>query len=231
MELLDMVPADAIAIRIYSLPAAATTVGSLWACWLVAALAAAFGLWCIRAGAAAGSSAKPDAGGGVRSALVEDKQPKRPRSVASSSAVVVDEAAELVAAASSPSEPSSTPCKVRFTAYYGGSGRHDDGVVDGVRRCADGDDNDDGDGEGEKPQRRPSPGMTSRRRSTAMSTTPPWEEREMAVRWRGDLGWYRHLDMSALDGSVVRLWHGEVAAAPPPRRRSRRAGLEFHLSL
>ncbi|KAL5201737.1 hypothetical protein ABZP36_036091 [Zizania latifolia] len=236
MELIDMVPADAIALRLYSLPAAATTVGSLWA-WLVAALAAAFGLWRIRAGAA-GCSTKPDAGA-VRTAFVDDKQPKRPRSLPSSAAVVDEarpapaEAAELVAP--SPSEPS-TPCKVRFTAYYGGSG-DDDGVVDGVRRRADRDDNDDGDGdgdvrvdgEGEKPLRRASPGR--RRRSTALLTTP-WEEREMAVRWRGDLGWYRHLDMSALDGSVVRLWDGEVAAATAsPGRLSRRAGSELHLSL
>ncbi|KAL5206327.1 hypothetical protein ABZP36_034536 [Zizania latifolia] len=233
MELLNMVPADAIALCLYSLPAAATTVVSLWGC-LVAALVAAVGLWRIRVGAA-GSSTKLDAG--VRSsALVEDNEPEQARTTLPTSAAVVDEARPALAEAaeqlvSSPREPT-TPSKVRFAAYYGGPG-DDDGVVHGVRGCADRDDNDDGDicvdGEGDKPLLRRT--ASGRRRSTALLTTP-WEEREMAVRRRGDLGWYRHLDMAALDGSVVRLWDGEVTAAvASPSGCSRRAGLELHLSM
>lgn len=209
MELLDMVPAEAIALRLYSLPAVATTVGSLCA-WLVAALAAAVGLWRIRA---VGSSNKPSAG--VHSALVDDMQ-QSPLP----SPVIDQPRPRAQAEPASPSEPS-TPSKVLFTAYYGGSGADDDdGVVDGVKRCAD---RDDGgvcvDGEGETVLRR----TASVRRSTAL-TSAPWEGREMAVRQRGDLGWYHHLDMAALDGSVVRLWDGEVTAAEAsPRRRRRRA--------
>ncbi|KAG8050111.1 hypothetical protein GUJ93_ZPchr0009g1151 [Zizania palustris] len=217
MELLNMVPADAIALSLYSLPAAATTVASLWG-WLVAALAAAVGLWRIRAGAAAaGSSTKLDAG--VR-AVVDVARP------------ALAEAAEQLV--SSPSEPS-TPSKVRFAAYYGGGSGDIDGVVHGVRRCADRDGNDDdgdvcGDGEGYTPfQRRTA--SWRRRRSTALLTTP-WEKREMAVRRRGDLGWYRHLDMVLLDSSVVRLWDGEMtAAAAAPSGRTLRAGLESHLCM
>uniref|UniRef100_A0A0E0B3E9 Uncharacterized protein n=1 Tax=Oryza glumipatula TaxID=40148 RepID=A0A0E0B3E9_9ORYZ len=230
MELLDMVPADAIALRLYSLPAAAAAVGSLWA-WLVAALAAAVGLWRIRAAA------------GVRSALVDDddhkqrkaKQPRgalRPAGVGEARPARAEEAEAEATTPTSPSEPS-TPSKVRFTAYYGGEGDGaDEGVVDSVRRCVD----NDGDGEGETPTapvRRTASGR--RRWSTTTTTTAPfmatpWEEREMAVRRRGDLGWYRHLDMAALDGSVVRLWDGEVTAASPGRR-GRRALSELHLSL
>lgn len=53
--------------------------------------------------------------------------------------------------------------------------------------------------------------------------TLPWEMEEeeakwggMAVRRRGDLGWYSFQDMAALNGSVVRLWDGD---SPLPRRR------------
>ncbi|XP_040383698.1 uncharacterized protein LOC121055356 [Oryza brachyantha] len=256
MELLDMAPADAIALRLYSLPAAAATAGSLWA-WLVAALAAAVGLWRIRAA-------------GVRSALVADddggKQQEKTKVTRMSAlpaspvpAAVVEarpgcqeeaEAGAPVATTpTSPSEPS-TPSKVRFTAYYAGSGEDDDGgVVDGVRRCAWYDNDDDADnncssvrfnGEGKAPLRRTSSssGTTRPRRRTtpaAALLATPWEEREMSVRRRGDLGWYRHLDMAALDGSVVRLWRGEgevtaAAAASPWGRRSRGAFSELHLS-
>uniref|UniRef100_A0A0E0M1N6 Uncharacterized protein n=1 Tax=Oryza punctata TaxID=4537 RepID=A0A0E0M1N6_ORYPU len=231
MELLDVVPADAIALRLYSLPAAAAAVGSLWA-WLVAALAAAVGLWRIRAA------------GAVRSALVDDDhkqhKAKQPRGAPPASVSATVDEAPVEATTTTPtstSEPS-TPSKVRFTAYYGGEGDGDEGVVDSVRRCVDNDS--DGvrvDGEGETPVRRTAsgrrrgPGWTTTSAAALMAT--PWEEREMAVRRRGDLGWYRHLDMAALDGSVVRLWDGEVTAAvaSSPRRRGRRALSELHLSL
>ncbi|KAG8050114.1 hypothetical protein GUJ93_ZPchr0009g816 [Zizania palustris] len=201
--------------------------------------AAAVGLWRIRAGAAAaGSSTKLDAG--VRgSAVVEDNEPEQAPTTLPTSAAVVDVARPALAEAaeqlvSSPSEPS-TPSKVRFAAYYGGGSGDIDGVVHGVRRCADRDGNDDdgdvcGDGEGYTPfQRRTA--SWRRRRSTALLTTP-WEKREMAVRRRGDLGWYRHLDMVLLDSSVVRLWDGEMtAAAAAPSGRTLRAGLESHLCM
>uniref|UniRef100_A0A0D9XE36 Uncharacterized protein n=1 Tax=Leersia perrieri TaxID=77586 RepID=A0A0D9XE36_9ORYZ len=223
MELLDMVPADAIALRLYSLPAAATAAASLWA-WLVAALAAAFGLWRFRAA-------------GVRSALVhgdgDDKQKTKPQPPSSAPPAAVDEArAVATTMPTSPMSEPNSPSKVRFTAYYGGAG--DDDIDGGVRRC----DETEEDGNGETaPMRRTT---SSGRRWTTASTSPaakslmatPWEEREMAVRRRGDLGWYRHLDMAALDGSVVRLWDCELtaaAAASSPRRRGRRALSELHL--
>ncbi|KAL6656066.1 hypothetical protein ACP70R_006892 [Stipagrostis hirtigluma subsp. patula] len=215
MEVLDVVPADTIALRLYSLPAAAA---SLYA-WLVAALAAAVGLWRLRT---AGAS-KPDSG--VRSGgslLVDDEHAQAPLpSPATIGEPRPAARAERVEPAS-PSEPS-TPSKVRFTAYYGGSG-DDDGVVDGVKKCADAADDDDG--EVQTVLRRTA---SAGRRSTAAAAAPWEEEREMAVRRRGDLGWYRHLDMAALDGSVVRLWDGELTASPRGRRT--RAGLELQMSL
>ncbi|KAF0913952.1 hypothetical protein E2562_025366 [Oryza meyeriana var. granulata] len=238
MELLDMVPPDAIALRLYSLPAAAATAVSLWA-WLVAALAAAVGLWRIRAA-------------GARSALVDDDKQKMkqpPSAPQSSVPAAVDEArparaeaeAEaLVATPSSPMSEPSTPSKVRFTAYYGGTGDDADGAVDSVRRCAERDNDNDDDngsgvrvgGEGQTPLRRTASRSRRRTTPTALMSTP-WEEREMAVRRRGDLGWYRHLNMAAFDGSVVRLWDGEVTTAvSSPRGRSRRRVLsELHLAL
>ncbi|OEL31620.1 hypothetical protein BAE44_0007361 [Dichanthelium oligosanthes] len=216
MELLDMVPADAIALRLYSLPAAVAAAGSLYA-WLVAALAAAVGLWRIRA-----------VGAGVRRgrAVVDDK----PQAQASLPSPAIEEpwpaARAEPAEAASQSEPS-TPSKIRFTAYYGGSGDDEEGVVDGVRKCADEDD-DGVDGEVDKVLRRTASAPERRRETVALAAAAPWEEREMAVRRRGDLGWYRHLDMAALDGSVVRLWDGELTASPRGRRT--RARLELQLS-
>ncbi|WVZ65076.1 hypothetical protein U9M48_014497 [Paspalum notatum var. saurae] len=227
MELLDMVPADAIALRLCALPAAA---GSLWA-WLVAALAAAVGLWRIRA-ASASNSSRPGAGA-VRSvsALVDDgklHQEQKAPSLPSPAAATDDEPRPAAASASEPG----TPSKVRFTAYYGGSG--DDGVVDGVRKCAGADDDEEeaeedvARGRGVEMVLRRTASDPGRRRTTS----PSWEEREMAVRRSSDLGWYRHIDMAALDGSVVRLWDGELTASASPRGRRRRAGLElFQLSL
>ena len=231
MELLNVVPADSMAFPLYSLPAAANTVASLFA-WLVAALAAAVGLWRIRA---VGSSNKlPVAGARAHgSTLVDDKQ--QTQAVSSPAA---DEPrprlTEPVEPASPISEPSS-PSKVRFTAYYGGAGADagNDGVVDGVRKCADRDEDEDGvpvvDDQSETQPRRTA---SMRIRSAASTAVPCWEKREMAVRRRGDLGWYRHLDTAVLDGTVVRLWDGEVTAAvASPRARRGRAGLELHLSL
>lgn len=219
MELLDMVPADAIVLRLYSLPAAVAAAASLYYAWLVAALAAAVGLWRIRAVSA-----------GVRrgSAIVDNAKSK----VQSPSPPPAIEEPRLAAPAAEPAEAASpsgepsTPSKVRFTAYYGGSGdANDDGVVDGVRRCADEDDDD------EAVLRRTASALAERRREKALlaAAAAPWGEREMSVRRRGDLGWYRHLDMAALDGSVVKLWDGEVMTASP-RVRRRRAGLELQLS-
>ncbi|XP_062199519.1 uncharacterized protein LOC133901972 [Phragmites australis] len=217
MELLDMVPA----LRLYSLPAAAAAACSLCA-WLVAALAAAaaVGLWRIRA---VGVS-KPDAGVRGGSALVKDKQA---HAAPPSSAAIEEPRPAAQAETASASEPS-TPSKVRFAAYYGGSGN--DGVVDGVRKWADAEDDDCARvvvGEVDMVLRRTA-SAPGRRMATALAAAP-WEDREMAVKRRGDLGWYRHLDMGALDGSVVRLWDGELTASPRGRRR--RAGLELQLSL
>ncbi|RCV11820.1 hypothetical protein SETIT_2G216900v2 [Setaria italica] len=213
MELLDMVPADAIALRLYSLPAAVAAAASLYYAWLVAALAAAVGLWRIRAVSA-----------GVRrgSAIVDDKS--KAQSPSPSPAIEEPRLAAPAEPASPSGEPS-TPSKVRFTVYYGVSGDADDGVVDGVRRCADDDDRVDGEVDAVLRRTASAP---ERRRAKALAAAAPWEEREMAVRRRGDLGWYRHLDMAALDGSVVKLWDGELTASPRARRR--RAGLELQLS-
>ncbi|KAM3257544.1 hypothetical protein ACQJBY_049698 [Aegilops geniculata] len=229
MELLNVVPADAMSFPLYSLPAAANTVASLFA-WLVAALAAAVGLWRIRA---AGSSNKLPGAGARSSTLVEDKQ--KMQAVSSPAADEPRPALAVPVEPSSPISEPSSPSKVRFTAYYGGAGADagDDGVVDGVRKCADRDEDEDGvpvvDDQSETQPRRTA---SMRIRSAASTAVPCWEEREMAVRRRGDLGWYRHLDMAVLDGTVVRLWDGEVnAAVASPRARRGRAGLELRLSL
>ncbi|CAN6174439.1 unnamed protein product [Urochloa humidicola] len=219
MELLDMVPADAIALRLYSLPSAVAAAASLYYAWLVAALAAAVGLWRIRALSAVDDD-NPKAQFPPASAAIEEPRLAAP--------VEQDEAA------ASQSEPS-TPSKVRFTAYYGvssGAGA-EDGVVDGVRRCAVEDDDDDEiDGEVVEAAavlRRTASAPERRRRGSRALAAAPWEEeREMDVRRRSDLGWYRHLDMAALDGSVVRLWDGGELTAASTRGRRRRAGLELH---
>lgn len=223
MELLDMVPAHAIALRLYSLPAAAAAMGSLCA-WLVAVLAAAVSLWRIRAVGAF------QTGAGIRSgsALVSDKQAQ---AAAPLLPPAIDEPRPADDEPASPSVEPSTPSKVLFTAYYGDS-ESDDGVVDGVRNSRDVDDGctfgRDGGELGMVLRRTAS--APAGRRSTLTTAAAPWEEkREMAARWRGDLGWYRHLDMSVLDGSVVRLWDGELTASP--RVRTRRAQLEFQWSL
>lgn len=229
MELLNVVPADAMAFPLYSLPAAANTVASLFA-WLVAALAAAVGLWRIRA---AGSSNKLPGAGARSSTLLDDNQ--QPQAVSSSAADEPRPALAVPVEPSSPISEPSSPSKVRFTAYYGGAGADagNDGVVDGVRKCADRDEDEDGvpvvDDQSETQPRRTA---SMRIRSAASTAVPCWEKREMAVRRRGDLGWYRHLDMAVLDGTVVRLWDSEVTAAvASPRARRGRAGLELHLSL
>ncbi|CAN6167069.1 unnamed protein product [Urochloa humidicola] len=220
MELLDMVPADAIALRLYSLPSAVAAAASLYYAWLVAALAAAVGLWRIRALSAVDDD-NPKAQLPPASPAIEE--PRLPAPV------------EQDEAAASQSEPS-TPSKVRFTAYYGVSsgGTDDDGVVDGVRRCAVEDDDDDEiDGkvvEAAAVLRRTASAPERRRRGSTAAAPWDWEEREMAVRRRSDLGWYRHLDMAALDGSVVRLWDGGELTAASTRGRRRRAGLELQLS-
>jgi hypothetical protein len=216
MELLDMVPAHAIALRLYSLPAAAADMASICA-WLVAALAAAVGLWRI---SAVGAS---KTGAGVRSgsALVDDTKPPLlplpaidgPRPAARAQP---DEPA-------SPREVPSTPSKVRFTAYYGASAC-EDGVVDSVRN---GGANADYDGELETVVLRRAASAPARRSMMTLAAAQ-WEESEMDLRWRGDLGWYRHLDTAVLDGSVVRLWDDERTTSPWGRRR---AGLQFQLSL
>ncbi|PWZ13259.1 hypothetical protein Zm00014a_023076 [Zea mays] len=221
MELLGLVPAEAIALRLYSLPAAAAAAGSLCA-WLVAALAAAIGLWRIRAVSVSNNN-KRDAG---VSALVDDNQEPLVPLLPSRGAASTDEprrrpVAPAAAEPSSVSEPS-TPSKVRFTAYYGGSG-DEDGVVDGVRKRADAEDDD-----AVEVVLRRTVSEPGRRRAAALATGP-WEGREVAVRRRSDLGWYRHIDMAALDGSVVRLWDGDLTASP--RGRMRRAGLELQLPL
>jgi hypothetical protein len=219
MELLDMVPAHAIALRLYSLPAAAAAMGSICA-WLVAALAAAVGLWRISAVGAFKT------GAGVRSgsALVDDK--KAQAVAPPPPAIDGPRPAARAEPADEPASPRlelSTPSKVRFTAYYGASAC-EDGVVDGVRNGA----NADYDGELETVVLRRTASAPAARRSKMTLAAAQWEESEMALRWRGDLGWYRHLDMAVLDGSVVRLWDDELTTSPWGRRR---AGLQFQLSL
>ncbi|CAN6196057.1 unnamed protein product [Urochloa humidicola] len=226
MELIDMVPADAIALRLYSLPAALAAAASLYYAWLVAALAAAVGLWRIRALGAAGVHRD--------SAIVVDDKSKAQLPPPPPS--IEEPRAEPAEAAASQSEPS-TPSKVRFTAYYGVSsgGGAEDGVMDGVRRCAVEDDEDGEVEEAAAVLRRTASAPERRRRgsralATALAAPWDWEEREMVVRRRSDLGWYRHLDMAALDGSVVRLWDGGELTAASTRGRRRRAGLELQLS-
>ncbi|GJN33896.1 hypothetical protein PR202_gb22525 [Eleusine coracana subsp. coracana] len=131
MELLDMVPAHAIALRVYSLPAAAAATGSLCA-WLVAALAAAVGLWRIRTVGAF----KPVAGVRSGSAIAEDKLvPLSPRP-----AIDEPQPAARVEPADEPASPSSEPSTPDADVDDGevGDGSEKDGVGAGGEEVNDG---------------------------------------------------------------------------------------------
>ncbi|XP_038988096.1 uncharacterized protein LOC120112585 [Phoenix dactylifera] len=184
MELLEM----PLVLRLQSLPAAAAGGGSLWAC--LAVLAAALGLWRIRAvGSRAEASLPP---------------PTPPPKLGPA------EPAQAPAPAPAPAPPQchvediSTP-KARFTAYYDSCDRLD---VE-----------DDGDDEAEVDSGREVDGVSDGR----APLTAPWEGfgwEGLMVRRRGDLGWYRYQDLTALNGSVVRLWDGNGVLTATSRRTS-----------
>ncbi|RZR90841.1 hypothetical protein BHM03_00018839 [Ensete ventricosum] len=86
--------------------------------------------------------------------------------------------------------------KAPFTAYYHGPSRDGYGVVE--------EDDDD-----EREDGVPGVGC----RATAL-----WDGLTARQR-RDDVGWYRHQDMTALNGSVVRLWDGSLTARRRPRQK------------
>ncbi|XP_073100777.1 uncharacterized protein [Elaeis guineensis] len=180
MDLLEM-PLDALVLRLHSLPAA----GSLWAC--LAVLAATLGLWRIRAVGSRSEASLPPSTPPPNVSPAEPAQARAPTPAPTPSPAPPQCHVEDVGM-----------LKARFTAYYDSCDRfdvEDDGdeetEVDGGREV-------DGVGDGRVP------------------LTAPWEGfgwagwEGLMVRRRGDLGWYRYQDLTALNGSVVRLWDGDV---------------------
>ncbi|XP_073011361.1 uncharacterized protein [Typha latifolia] len=93
--------------------------------------------------------------------------------------------------------------KVRFTAYYDGRCRVGDGGDEERETEADDDVVSDGVevGDGE------------------MTAPLGWEG--VAIRRKVDFAWYRYQDMTALNGSIVRLWDGNGELTASPRRRGK----------
>ncbi|CAL9182782.1 uncharacterized protein LOC135636060 [Musa acuminata AAA Group] len=190
MDLLE-VPLDAIAFRLYSLPAAAAAARSDWACLVLlaaAAAAAALGLWGIRV-----VGSKPDPP--TPTSPPPPPVPSLPVCPPESLTPVGKEAAAAAWRASCHVEEASTP-KSRFMAYYAAS---TDSLYEDCAR---------GDGLGEGEEEDVDSVSDVDRRVTA-----PWSGGVCGLEWavvqrRGDLGWYRYQDMTALDGSVVKLWDG-----------------------
>lgn len=199
MDLLE-VPLDAVVLQLISLPRTVISGGSSWAL-AVAVTAAAFGLW-IRA-----------FGSRFLAATLSSSSPPPPPTIHSSSA---DESKAAppppprsdVASVAHPrnrylTEVSAT--KRRFKTYYDGSSIGVTGM----------------EGDYSEVEER--------------SRTAPWEEDWRwdgllgAERQRWDLGWYRCLDMAALDGSVVRLWDGGNGSLTARRGDGRRKS--HHLPL
>ncbi|URD93495.1 hypothetical protein MUK42_00947 [Musa troglodytarum] len=190
MDLLE-VPLDALAFRLYSLPAAAAAARSDWACLVLlaaAAAAAALGLWGIRA-----VGSKPDPP--TPTSPPPPPVPSLPVCPSENQTPVGREVAAAAWTASCHVEEARSP-KSRFMAYYAAS---TDSLYED---CADGG----GLGEGEE-EDVDSVSDVDRR------VTAPWSGGGCGLEWavvkrRGDLGWYRYQDMTALDGSVVKLWDG-----------------------
>ncbi|XP_010917423.1 uncharacterized protein [Elaeis guineensis] len=192
MDLLEM-PLEAIVLRFHSLPAAVAA-GSLWAC--LAVLAAALGIWRIRAvGSRSDDVSLP------HSPITSKSEPGQAPSPSPAPApsTVPKSPKPTVRAPHCHVEDAGTP-KARFTAYYGS--------------CDWFDVEDDGDEQVEVDNGRKDDGArVVRARLTAPLEGFGWEG--LMVGRRGDLGWYRYQDLTALNGSVVRLW--ETATS---RRRS-----------
>ncbi|EHA8587852.1 hypothetical protein COCNU_scaffold003404G000020 [Cocos nucifera] len=194
MDLLEM-PLEAIVLRFHSLPAAVAA-GSLWAC--LAVLAAALGFWRIRAVGSRSDVSLP------HSPTPPESEPVQAPSPAPAPATVLKSPKPTVRAPHCHMEDAGTP-KARFTAYYGS--------------CDWFDVEDDGDEQAEVDNGRKDGGASVvRARLTAPLEGFGWEA--LMVRRRGDLGWYRYQDRTALNGSVVRLWDGDDVLSATSRRRS-----------
>ncbi|WOL19830.1 hypothetical protein Cni_G28632 [Canna indica] len=200
MDLLE-VPFEEAALRLYSLPGTAAAGSSAWAC-AAAVIAAVVGLWGIRT-----VGSKSDV-----SPLLLSCSPASPPSPPLLDPVVSTEPhaapapeddrkgrGPIAPLAGFRVEEASGAKKARYTAYYLAGSCDDCGVVE-EEECED-DREDDG-------------GIQSGARLWATAAWDGdwrWEELT-AARRRWDLGWYRFQDMTALDGSVVRLWDGGLTA-------------------
>ncbi|XP_008803397.2 uncharacterized protein LOC103716956 [Phoenix dactylifera] len=195
MDLLEM-PLEDIVLRFHSLPAAVAA-GSL--CAGLAVLAAALGLWRIRAVGSRSDVSLPHS--------PTPPKPEPAQAPAPAPAPVPRSPEPTARALHCHVEDAGTP-KARFTAYYGSCDRFD---VE-----------DDGDEQAEVDNGRKNDGASLVRARLTAPIAPlegfGWEG--LMVRRRGDLGWYRYQDLTALNGSVVRLWDGDSVWTATSRRRS-----------
>ncbi|KAJ8471739.1 hypothetical protein OPV22_026082 [Ensete ventricosum] len=195
MDLLDVPTLEAVAFRLYSLPGAAA--GLVWA-W-AAVLAAALGLWGMRT-VGTKSDAFPLSHSAPRSSSPPQPAipcPAVPAEPSKPQAAPINREDYRPIAGYRVEEASAT--KARFTAYYhGASSCNGCGAVEE-------DECDEGDARGVE-------------RWVAAPWDQGWRWEALTVRRRWDLGWYRYLDMTALNGSVVRLWDGADGGLTARRR-------------
>ncbi|XP_020090153.1 uncharacterized protein LOC109711491 [Ananas comosus] len=208
MDLLEM-PLEAVALRFYSLPAVVAG-GSIWTCLAIIA-AAAIGLWRIRT---VGSRSESSSSSSSSSLLTSSPPPSPSPSPNLSTPIE-----RPILSRFELGEEVGMP-KVRFTAYY-------NDAADCLGCCrVDDDDDDDGDGDSEEREVEADGAVSdgvngdSQKRLSKpgwAGDVPKWEV--PALSGNGDLGWYRCQDMTALNGSVVRLWDGDGGLTASPRRR------------
>nr|CAD1827280.1 unnamed protein product [Ananas comosus var. bracteatus] len=209
MDLLEM-PLEAVALRFYSLPAVVAG-GSIWTCLAIIA-AAAIGLWRIRTVGSRSESSSSSSSSS--SSLLTSSPPPSPSPSPSLSKPIE----RPILSRFELDEEVGTP-KVRFTAYYNDAAD--------CLGCCRVDDDDDVGGDNEEREVEADDAVSdgvngdSRKRLSKPSwagDVPKWEV--PALSGNGDLGWYRYQDMTALNGSVVRLWDGDggLTAASPRRR-------------
>lgn len=156
----------------------------------LAVLATALGLWRIRAVGSRSEASLPASTPAPKLGPAEPAQAPAPAPAPAPTQCHVEDV---------------SPPKARFMAYYDSCDWfdvEDDGdeeaKVDGGRGV-------DGIGDGTAPLAAPWEGF-------------PWEG--LMVWRRGDLGWYRYQDLTALNGSVVRLWDGDGVLTAASRRTS-----------
>ncbi|XP_064983604.1 uncharacterized protein LOC135624060 [Musa acuminata AAA Group] len=201
MDVLDVPPLEAVAFRLYSLPGAAA--GSVWA-W-AAVLAAALGLWGIRivgtkSDASPLSHSAPRSSSPPQPAIPGPAVPAEPAKPQAEPTNREDYRPIARPTGCRVEEASAT--KARFTAYYHGASCNGFGAVE-EDECHEGEDG----------------GARGVECGVAAPWNQGWRWEGLTVRRRWDLGWYRYQEMTALNGSVVRLWDGAESGLTARRRQ------------